>query len=123
MRFLALLFLLPSIASAADIYIHWTAPETREDGSQIESLDGYNVYYSIDNGFQSAQPVADTNFLLENVSVGLYTIQVTAIEGGLESEKSSPVTVRVTEVQKAKPGRVVITVDFVNCDDCGLELQ
>lgn len=86
-----------SILSAQDIELTWSKPELREDGTQIQSIDKFILYYSIDNVVQDNIEVSadDTGYTILEAETGLYTFQISTVEGGLESEKSDVVSVSV----------------------------
>src|SRR5678815_413258 len=64
-KFLALLFLLPGLASAASITVNWTNPTTAEDGTALtgaQAITAVKVYLS-------TATIADTSSMAETVSL------------------------------------------------------
>ena len=102
-------------AYADDILLTWTAPTEREDGSQIESIDRFNLYTTIDNVVQDVVevPADATDFQLSEVAAGNYTFQISTIESGIEGDLSTPATVSVDELQQSKPVRIELTVRVI----------
>lgn len=107
--------LLCGLANATDILLTWEAPTEREDGSQIEQIDRFNLYTSIDNVLQDVIEVPGdaTSFQLSEVEAGNYTFQISTVEAGLEGNLSDPVSVNVSEKVIAKVGKVLITVEVI----------
>jgi len=102
-----------SILSAQSIELTWVKPELREDGSAIESIDRYNIYYSINNVVQDTVEVeADaTDYTLVDVAQGSHTFQISTVEDGLEGDVSGPVNV---DVSTSKPVKIELTVRVVD---------
>ena len=109
--FLALL-LFSTISTAADIQLTWGAPTEREDGTAIQEIQGYNLYYTLNNVLQDLIEVdASLNsYLIQDVSTGSHTIQISTVEAGLEGELSDPITVSTSI---SKPVKILITVELV----------
>jgi hypothetical protein len=107
------LFGFVSGAYATDIQLTWTAPEFREDGSALDTIDRYNIYYSIDNVVQDTIEVqADAlDYTLVDVAAGSHTFQISTVEAGLEGERSDPVNVPVTT---SKPIKIELTVRVID---------
>lgn len=81
-------------ASAENLAVVWEAPTHRVDGSQIESLDGYTLYYSIDNAPQapiSLDPSV-SEYVFTDLGPGTYEAYLTAREGTFISGPSASVT-------------------------------
>jgi hypothetical protein len=59
-------------AYATDIQLTWDKPEFREDGSALDTIDRYNIYYSINNVVQDTIEVeADAlDYTLVDVASG-----------------------------------------------------
>lgn len=103
-------------AYASDIVLAWEAPTEREDGSEIETIDRYNLYTTIDNVFQGVIEVTadSTSFSIPDVAIGNYTFQISTVESGLESELSSPASVNVSEALRSKPVKIELTVRVID---------
>ena len=65
--FLALL-LFSTISTAADIQLTWGTPTEREDGTAIQEIQGYNLYYTLNNVLQDLIEVdAASNTQVDNM--------------------------------------------------------
>lgn len=111
--FLFLFLLASNFVNAADIVLSWTPPTERTDGSEITQIDGYTIYYSIDNVVQEPITVEATsnNYTLVNVAKGTYTFQVTSTADGIEAERSEPIFVTLTDKQPIKIELTVRVID------------
>ena len=107
------LMLLSFTVSATDIQLTWTQPELREDGSQIENIDRFNLYTTVNNGSQNVYEVAATlsSYTVYNVEKGTHTFQISTVEAGRESELSGPISVNVSP---SKPVKIMLTVELIN---------
>lgn len=115
MRVLIALFILAlsAVASATDIELTWTAPTQDIKGNALSEIDGYKLYYSVNN---VVQPVIDISpamnvHVLNDVVNGSHTFQISTISNGLESDLSSPVNV---DTEAGKPVRIELTVRVVD---------
>lgn len=108
---LSMLFALS--VNATDIQLTWEKPTEREDGSQIQTIDRYNLYHTVDNVLQSTLEVpADLlSFTIYEVETGVHTFQISTVEDGLEGEQSGPVTVNLL---KSAPVRIELTVRVID---------
>lgn len=110
---LAFVFLVfSSFVSAADIQLTRDIPTEREDGSQIQSIDKFVIYYSVDNVSQSTIEVDPllSGYTIPDVAEGSHTFQISTIAGGLEGTASDPVNVDITA---SKPIKIELTVRVV----------
>ena len=105
-----LLVVFSGLSHATDIQLTWQAALDRVDGSQITQLDGYNIYHSVDNVVQPVITATGTSYLLTDVAKGSHTFQISAVEAGLEGEKSDPVNV---SVDISRPVKIELTVRVV----------
>lgn len=75
--------------------ISWTSPTQYTDGTALTSLAGHNVYINAGSGFIQVATINNqsiTNYLVQNLISGTYTIAVTAFDSaGMESALSSGV--------------------------------
>lgn len=73
-----------------DILLSWDIPEKREDGSDLNIIDRFNLYQTFNGGDTSIIEVqADsTSLTLANLSDGLYSFQMSTVSEGLEGKKS-----------------------------------
>jgi hypothetical protein len=108
-----LLFGFAGGAYATDIQLTWTAPEVREDGTAIDQIDRFNLYYTVNNIVQEPVQIeaSSTSYTLPDVSQGNYTLQISTTEAGLEGERSEPVHVAVSN---SKPVKIELTVRVVD---------
>jgi len=116
-QFAALLILLlfTSMAKATDILLTWGKPAEREDGSQIQSIDRYNLYTTIDNVLQDAVEIPGnaTSFQLSQVKAGNYTFQISTVEFGQEGALSDPVSLNVLDKVIARASKMILTIQVV----------
>lgn len=124
MRLLALLSLLFFVGFAfADppaecdgsikcLKLTWDAPTHREDGTLIESLDGYKLYHTASNVFQGVTDIAgtETEYYVVGVAQGTHTFTISAVETGLEGEQSAPASLAITQ---AKIGPMTLTIEVL----------
>ena len=103
-------------AHATDIVLDGDEPTLRVDGSAIESIDGYNIYYSIDNAVGPVLNIPALPYTITDVQIGLHTFQVSAIEDGQEGILSDPISLTVSPIQAAQVIKMVITVQGINVD-------
>ena len=77
--------------------LSWTAPTQNEDGSALEDLAGYKIYWGTTPGNYTNSVTIDTigttTYVVENLSPGTYEFVATAYNtSGVESRYSSPAT-------------------------------
>ena len=77
--------------------LSWTAPTQNEDGSTLEDLAGYRIYWGTTPGAYTNSATIDTigttTYVVENLSPGTYEFVATAYNAtGVESRYSSPAT-------------------------------
>lgn len=89
---------------AGDIEISWTKPEVREDGSEIETIDKFNLYHSIDNVSQSVIEVDSTlsEYTVSEAATGIHSFQISAVEAGNEGQLSGSISVSIETSSPAK---------------------
>jgi len=80
-----------------DILLSWEIPRKREDGSDLNIIDRYNLYQTFNGGDKSVIEVqADsTSLTLADVAAGSYTFQMSTVSKGLEGEKAPLVRVNL----------------------------
>lgn len=107
-----LLFGLVAGAYATDIQLTWEMPTQYENGQALSQIDGYRIYYAIDNAAQAdiEIPADSTDYLLVDVPAGSHTFQISTLVNGVESEPSDPVNV---DVPDSKPVKIELTVRVV----------
>ena len=77
--------------------LSWTAPTQNEDGSALEDLAGYKIYWGTTSGVYTNSATIDTigttTYVVENLSPGTYEFVATAYNAsGAASRYSSPAT-------------------------------
>mgnify|MGYP001818416827 FL=1 len=77
--------------------LSWTAPTQNEDGSMLEDLAGYKIYWGTTPGNYTNSATIDTigttTYVVENLSPGTYEFVATAYNtSGVESRYSNPAT-------------------------------
>lgn len=110
-----LLTAINSFSMAADIQLTWTTPTGREDGSQIESVDRFNIYQTFNNGDQIVYEVVSTstNYQIPNVETGNYTFQISTVEAGQEGALSDPISLNVLPVIISKPIKMILSIELI----------
>lgn len=78
----------------ASVTLNWTPPDRREDGSVLDGLSGYRIYYGQVSGvYPNRRNVNDgsiSSFTLDNLQPGTWYIAITSLDvNGLESELSN----------------------------------
>jgi len=98
-------------AHATDILLTWETPTEREDGSQIQTIDRYNLYRTVNNVLQNNIEVsADAiSFTIPEVQSGIHTFQISTVELGQEGALSDPISVTVFDKVIAPPAKMTIT--------------
>ena len=81
--------------SLGSVTLSWTAPTQNEDGSTLEDLDGYNIYWGTQPGNYPNSVTIDnesvTTYVVENLSPGSYEFVATSFNtSGVESRYSNP---------------------------------
>ena len=113
---IALALLIVSVcASATDILLSWEIPTEREDGSQIQQIDRFNLYTTINNVLQSVVEVPGnaTSFQLSEVETANYTFQISTVELGQEGALSDPISVNIPDKIVAKAGKMILTIQVI----------
>ena len=98
-------------AHATDISLTWDRPTEREDGSQIQTIDRFNIYHTVNNTVQGVieVPADATDFQLYEIQEGIHTFQISTVELGQEAALSDPVTVTWYEPVISPPKKITIT--------------
>ena len=78
------------------VTLNWTPPTRREDGSPLNGLSGYRVYYGQVSGVypnrRSVNDGAISSFTLDSLQPGTWYVAITSIDNnGLESALSNEV--------------------------------
>lgn len=79
------------------IAVSWGTPTRREDGTALETIDRFNIYYDFDGVLQDVIEVEAVSLMytLADVQAGRYSFRVSAVSDGVEGKKSDAVTVQV----------------------------
>ena len=76
--------------------LSWTPPTQNEDGTTLEDLAGYKIYWGTTPGVYTNSASVDaglTTYVVENLAPGTYEFVATAINSaGVESRYSNPAT-------------------------------
>jgi hypothetical protein len=66
--------------------LSWTPPTQREDGSSLNNLSGYRVYYGLNQNQLDQTVVLNnaglTSYMVESLGQGTWYFAVTAVDGG-----------------------------------------
>lgn len=84
-------------AANGTVSLNWTAPTQYNDGSMLNDLAGYRVYYGTQSGVYTQQVTIDnpsiTSYVIENLAPDTYYFVATSINGaGVESPRSNEAT-------------------------------
>lgn len=82
------------------VNVSWDAPTTRSDGSPLDDLSGFRIYYgTTSNSYTQSVTVNDANstsHVVSNLTPGTYYFAVTAFDGGNnESDYSTEVSLTI----------------------------
>jgi len=107
-----------SILSAQSIELTWAKPELREDGTQIQSIDRFNIYHTFDNVVQDSIEVSadDTSYTISEAEEGTHIFQISTVEDGQEGGRSpaaSALVLAPIEIVISKPSYPSLTVRVV----------
>ena len=82
---------------SSDIILSWDIPKQREDGSDLNIIDRFNLYQTFNDGDSSIIEVqADsTSLTLADYAAGSYSFQMSTVSEGLEGKKSPLVQVNL----------------------------
>ena len=91
-------FNLEASPRATGIELTWDIPTEREDGSQIEKIDRFNIYVYFNDVLQNTIEVASdaVSYELLALAAGNYSFQISTVEDGQEG-KPSPKIYQVIE--------------------------
>jgi hypothetical protein len=91
-----------SILSAGDATLSWDPPTTNADGTPLDDLAGYIIYYGTSSGSYSQNIDAGdvTTYIVADLNDGTYYFAVTAYDtSGNESEYSNEVSKTIQTIQ------------------------
>ena len=106
------LLVFSTVSLAADIQLTWDIPTEREDGSTIQEIERYNLYYTVNNVLQDVIEIdASANtYTIQDIEIGTHILQISTVESGLEGELSAPVTLSTSN---SKPVKILLTIEIV----------
>lgn len=106
------LLVLSSITAATDIQLTWSTPELREDGSAIQEIEKFNLYYTVNNVLQDVIEIdaLSNTHTLQNIEIGTHTLQISTVESGLEGDLSDPLTLSTSN---SKAVKILLTVELI----------
>jgi len=101
-----------SITAATDIQLTWSTPELREDGSAIQEIERFNLYYTVNNVLQDVVEIdaLSNSYTIQNIEIGTHILQISTIEAGLEGELSDPLTLSTSN---SKAVKILLTVELI----------
>ena len=84
-------------SSTGSVTLSWTAPSENEDGSPLEDLSGYRIYWGTTSGNYSNSLTIDdtglTTYVIDNLAPGTYEFVATSFNAaGVESDYSNAAT-------------------------------
>ena len=105
------LLVLSSITAATDIQLTWSTPELREDGSTIQEIEKFNLYYTVNNVLQDTIEIdaLSNTYTIQDIEIGTHILQISTVESGLEGELSDPVTLSTSN---SKPVKILLTIEI-----------
>jgi hypothetical protein len=82
--------------SLGSVTLNWTPPTENEDGSTLEDLDGYKIYWGTSQGNYPNSVTIDgglSSYVVDNLAPGTYVFVATSFNtSGVESVYSNPAT-------------------------------
>lgn len=115
MRYFLLALLLPFAAVAGEATVSWTAPTERTDGTPLDGLSGYIVFWG-----QASREYTESAFVdalslrVEGLDTGTWYFTVVAVDlNGLESEYSAEVSKTFAEAPPEPPGDLTVASQTV----------
>jgi hypothetical protein len=76
----------PPVGDTGTALLSWTPPTQREDGSSLNNLSGYRVYYGLNQNQLDQTVVLNnaglTSYMVESLGQGTWYFAVTAVDGG-----------------------------------------
>ena len=104
--------LLSFAVSATDIQLTWDRPEVREDGSEIQTIDRFNLYHTANDGSANIIEIDSTlsSYQITDVEEGVHIFQISTVEAGLEGDPSDFVSIGV---KQSKPVKILLQVQII----------
>ena len=106
------LLVLSSITAATDIQLTWSTPELREDGSAIQEIEKFNLYYTVNNVLQDTIQIdaLSNTYTLQDVEIGTHILQISTVESGLEGDLSNPIALSTSN---SKAVKIMLTIELI----------
>ena len=98
---LIILVAVPVIALAGEVVLEWDAPTTNSDGTELNDLSGYKIYYGTTSGvYTEIEDVGNvTTYRVTDLAETTWFFAVTAYDLSLnESEYSNEVNVKLLTI-------------------------
>ena len=78
------LLVFSTVSLAADIQLTWDIPTEREDGSTIQEIERYNLYYTVNNVLQDTIEIdaLSNSYTIQNIEIGTHILQISTVESG-----------------------------------------
>ena len=98
------LLVLSSITAATDIQLTWSTPELREDGSTIQEIEKFNLYYTVNNVLQDTIQIdaLSNTYTIQDVEIGTHILQICTVESGQEGALSNPIALSTSNSKAVK---------------------
>ncbi len=105
------LLVFSSVTLATDIQLTWSTPELREDGTNIQEIERYNLYHSVNNVLQDTIEIdaLSNSYTIQNIEIGSHILQISTVESGLEGDLSNPLTLSTFN---SKAVKILLTVEL-----------
>ena len=106
------LLVFSTVSLAADIQLTWDIPTEREDGSTIQEIERYNLYYTVNNVLQDVIEIdASANtYTIQDIEIGTHILQISTVESGLEGDLSNPVALSTSN---SKAVKILLTIELI----------
>ena len=106
------LLVFSSITLATDIQLTWSTPELREDGSAIQEIEKFNLYYTVNNVIQDTIQIdaLSNTYTIQDVEIGTHILQISTVESGLEGDLSNPVALSTSN---SKAVKILLTIELI----------
>ena len=111
-KFMFLMML--SVAVSAFEQLTWDEAELREDGSNIEAIEKYNIYHWYENILQPVIEVSGDSVTYSDTDrrVGVHVYEISTAEAGQEGKKSAPVAYYIKP--DSAPIKILLTLEQID---------
>ncbi len=85
------------VVEPKSITLTWDLPTEYEDGRALTIIDRFNIYQTVNDGSQMLIKVqaSRTEYVLADVSPGVYTFKISTVSEGLEGKLSKPTIITI----------------------------